>query len=610
MEPEPKQRRKSSKAAGNTLLAVPFALFGFTAAMIHIPGEGQPPRAPQILAEKGIARDAAAAVVAAAEDDIHVLRLLSKCGLDMDSPAEHGVTPLMAAARANAPDAMRWLIRTGQVKLEPTDESGLSALAHAVVNGHTDRVEELAAAGAYPGALATDKQLPIVTVAASDDLRMLRTLFNLGERAGLPEAIDSALRDRRLVTADFLLTHQTEHGIGDPTAQRATLLHQAVETGDADTVTLLLQHQAPLGVTGAAGNTPLGTALGRGDLETADLLLRAGAPIESPCARDLAPLHLAWQKRDEKTAEFLLKRGAAPLPVLVSAAAEAGEFGFVHLLARFGAPLDLPLGDGDTMLARALSNGDYLRANDLLAIGASPSALTREGQSALAVAVARRDAVAVRMLLDAGADPDLVLEHPVSDTFHEIVDAKNLSYYLKRDRRFTPLMVAAGTGDGDVIRALLAGGASKGKYTRSWKRYPISFASSANHILAQQLLCGYDPAEHEDQFKMVIDLSTQRATLYKNDQPVNSSTVSTGMKGYRTPTGEYVVTHKHKDHKSTLYDSAPMPYFMRFSCGAFGTHTGNCPGYPASHGCIRMPNHKAKAFFYAAPTGTPVSIVP
>ena len=52
-----------------------------------------------------------------------------------------------------------------------------------------------------------------------------------------------------------------------------------------------------------------------------------------------------------------------------------------------------------------------------------------------------------------------------------------------------------------------------------------------------------------------------------------------------------------------------MPYFMRLSCGAFGTHSGNCPGYPASHGCIRMPSAKARAFFLTCPTGTQVDIV-
>ena len=151
-------------------------------------------------------------------------------------------------------------------------------------------------------------------------------------------------------------------------------------------------------------------------------------------------------------------------------------------------------------------------------------------------------------------------------------------------------------------------GASTGRYTRSWKRYPISFASEAGHVEAQQLIVGYDPETQEDHYKIVIDLSSQRAVMYKNGEELMSSRVSTGKRGYRTPTGEYVVTHKHRTHTSTLYHS-PMPYFMRLSCKAFGTHVGYVPNYPASHGCIRMPAKNAKAFFNEAPRGTPVSIV-
>ena len=215
----------------------------------------------------------------------------------------------------------------------------------------------------------------------------------------------------------------------------------------------------------------------------------------------------------------------------------------------------------------------------------------------------------MKQLLDSGVEPDATLSHPVKESFHNLASNNTLSFYMKRDSRFTPLMVAASLGDPHTIRALLAAGASRAKYTKGWKRYPISFASQAKHIEAQQLLVGYDPAAEEDSYKIAISLSKQRATLYKNGKAINSSTVSTGKKGYRTPAGEYVVTHKHRHHKSSLYDSAPMPYFMRLSCSAFGTHTGYCPGYPASHGCIRMPDSKAKVFFYTAPTGTPVSIV-
>lgn len=135
---------------------------------------------------------------------------------------------------------------------------------------------------------------------------------------------------------------------------------------------------------------------------------------------------------------------------------------------------------------------------------------------------------------------------------------------------------------------------------------------------------------------IVVDLSSQTATFYRGDTVVGRSPVSTGREGYDTPTGSFSLIQKNPDHVSNLYgdyvDSAgnvvvpnvaanrdrrppgakfrgaPMPYFMRVT-GAVGLHAGYLPGYPASHGCIRMPKAAAAKFFEAAPLGTPVKIV-
>jgi len=135
---------------------------------------------------------------------------------------------------------------------------------------------------------------------------------------------------------------------------------------------------------------------------------------------------------------------------------------------------------------------------------------------------------------------------------------------------------------------------------------------------------------------IVIDLGTQTATFYKGRQPVGRSPVSTGREGYGTPTGDFKVIQKNKNHVSNLYgdyvDSAgnvvkanvgvnrdrrppgsvfrgaPMPFFMRIH-GAVGMHAGYLPGYPASHGCIRLPRGAAQRFFENAPVGTPVRVV-
>lgn len=135
--------------------------------------------------------------------------------------------------------------------------------------------------------------------------------------------------------------------------------------------------------------------------------------------------------------------------------------------------------------------------------------------------------------------------------------------------------------------------------------------------------------------RMVIRLSEQRVYFYKGEHLVGVSMISTGREGYNTPTGNYSVLDKRKDHRSSLYgdyvdaagnvvvkdvdsrkDSRPpgttylgasMPYFMRIT-GGVGLHAGFLPGYPASHGCIRMPEFMAENFFYNVSPGTPVTV--
>lgn len=132
-----------------------------------------------------------------------------------------------------------------------------------------------------------------------------------------------------------------------------------------------------------------------------------------------------------------------------------------------------------------------------------------------------------------------------------------------------------------------------------------------------------------------IRLSEQRAYFYKGGQLVGISQLSTGREGLNTPLGKYSITQKDKDHVSskygdyvdtadnvvapnidvekdpkppgTHYKGAAMPYFMRI-VGGVGMHAGYLPGYPASHGCIRMPEFMAESFFKSVSDGTPVTI--
>lgn len=133
-----------------------------------------------------------------------------------------------------------------------------------------------------------------------------------------------------------------------------------------------------------------------------------------------------------------------------------------------------------------------------------------------------------------------------------------------------------------------------------------------------------------------ITLGEQRAYFYKSGMLVGISQLSTGREGLKTPTGTFSIIQKDKDHISSKYGDfvdahgqvvapnvsvddkkppgshfkgAPMPYFMRI-VGGTGMHAGYLPGYPASHGCIRMPEFMAENFFKSVSLGTPVTITP
>jgi lipoprotein-anchoring transpeptidase ErfK/SrfK len=107
---------------------------------------------------------------------------------------------------------------------------------------------------------------------------------------------------------------------------------------------------------------------------------------------------------------------------------------------------------------------------------------------------------------------------------------------------------------------------------------------------------------------LVIDLSTQRATLYRNGVVIAASTVSTGSRGRNTPTGVFTILQKEVYHRSRTYDDAPMPYMQRLTWKGVALHAGHVAGYPASHGCIRLPRGFAKKLYAVTRLGTPVMI--
>lgn len=139
-----------------------------------------------------------------------------------------------------------------------------------------------------------------------------------------------------------------------------------------------------------------------------------------------------------------------------------------------------------------------------------------------------------------------------------------------------------------------------------------------------------------DNVHVVVSLPKQRAYLMIGDQIVADSPISSGRAGHSTPTGHFSVLEKDPDHRSSIYgdfvdssgrvvragisakiDSAPsgthyvgapMRWFMRLTGEGVGMHVGILPGYPASHGCIRMSSDGAKLFYDIVKIGTPVNV--
>lgn len=97
--------------------------------------------------------------------------------------------------------------------------------------------------------------------------------------------------------------------------------------------------------------------------------------------------------------------------------------------------------------------------------------------------------------------------------------------------------------------------------------------------------------------RMVVSIPQQRIYVFRNGELVTTSAVSTGKRGHGTPTGTFRILQKAVKHRSNLYSNAPMPYMQRLTHGGVALHAGHVPGYPASHGCIRLPMAMAKQLF-------------
>ena len=418
-------------------------------------------------------------------------------------------------------------------------------------------------------------------------------------RSGSPEALavlTSAVQGKDETLAAQALAMDLHPG------DFPALLNAAAEKNAEGIIKLLIDY----GADAYRATTALRSAVEHKNAGMATALLEAGADPNLPDAKGVSPLRAALGSGQLEMARVMFQHGGYP-DDLLDPALDAGDIPLLTALFECGLSPNRPDSSGENLLVRAVidSRPDLIRF--LLEKGADATRPGLQGQPALHMAAVTKNMDALKALLDGGADPNQAFLSPVKEEFLARVDIESFKRWLQRDTGLTLLMLGGNSGNVELLKTLLEKGAKRGQRSNKWKRYPVVFACDNDHIPAAQILLGRTFEPGETPHRVVISLSKQKAMLYKGDELVRTSRVSTGRKGYATPKGKYVITDKARDWVSTIYHVA-MPYFMRLNCRDFGMHAGVCPGYPASHGCIRMPGAEVKALFAILKIGDQVTI--
>jgi ankyrin repeat protein len=363
----------------------------------------------------------------------------------------------------------------------------------------------------------------------------------------------------------------------------------------------------------AQGRTPLLIAMSQQDWKTARRLVDAGAQVDLADKSGFTPLMAAAMHGNLEMFRLFLARTANVHPEaqthdgrdLVGMALDGGNPEIVEtVLERLPA---MPEWTSNTRraLTAALQAGKKDQIRLLLSKHSTPP--TPEGKNVpfLAYSIASNNSSLFSTLLECGADPNTVMPSRCDKDFLALLSSKGLRSYVEEDRNLTVVMLAAGLGQDDYLRALINAGANRNRLTSRDKMSALDIAAETSHWRSAQILLGGGPSP--DRLRLEISLALQRVALVKDGVPVYRAQCSTGRPGYSTKRGEFVITNKERNHRSTIYH-VEMPYFMRLSCLDFGMHAGYVPNHPASHGCIRLPEDAARKFFSEIPVGTVVTV--
>src|SRR6478672_158653 len=426
--------------------------------------------------------------------------------------------------------------------------------------------------------IMSDFQLPTIPVTRThrlDNCFAADAEFNTPVIWGPNAVVTAALKQdwevaRKLIDAGASVQSTDEKG--------RTPLMIAAQQGNLEMLRTLLERQARIEFMDFEGRTALQYAVAAGKRDAVDVLLALSPKLDpsSAVARDL----------------------------LTTALASGDMTIFQTILERFPPTLAWT---AETRRALELAVSHGMREQVRLLLSKHPAPPTREGGVVplIAYAIVSDDTPLFQTLLACGSDPNLVIPKAAEKEFMALIKSKYLRLYIQEETGVNLLMLAAGLGKADYVRALLDAGADRNRHTPREHMLPLYFAAWTENWQCVQMLLGGGPMP--EQLRVEISLSKQHAVVIKDGVTVFTTKVSTGRDGFSTKPGFYVITDKDRDHRSTIY-KCPMPYFMRLSCRDFGMHEGVVQPYPASHGCIRLPGDAAKKLFVDLPIGTVVSI--
>lgn len=642
----------------------------------------------RLIEEKGTEANADALAEALRKGNLELAKAMLVLEVDPNARGPEGETPLILAAGGDASHLVPLLLEKG-ADMGAVDESGKTALAHAIENGNLDAVVRLLDAGAspwgqhgYEGSLVAQamkdgrvaaagllleagafpdskdgegKSLVRISIeknqgALFEDLLEKGANLQEGRRPGVGDLVDlphvalehgrdemlaallekgmnvnavnhageslviSAVKSGRVQLLKVLKKFDVDFGAVDSRARSAVRL--AVEARDKKMLRELLASGAPVDGFASDGLTPLLAAVRTYDGDLVRALVEKGAAVNLASRHEgkaMTPVSLALRQRCLPMAAFLLEKGAKPHDELYRAAKVGGDEGLklVKVLLEGGASHSPDRGrEKDSPLALAVRSGDVGIAKALLAAGAAVGAVDPCGQGLLQVAVARGDVTMAKVLLENGADPNKPFNVELSEEFLKSIKTKGvIRWALKNSKSISPLMMASDSGNVKMAQALVAHGASTRKSTvidkiRWW---PLTFATRRVDNDMMQVMLGRKPGKTDLWIR--VDLSEQRAYVFQGEKEIYKTRVSTGKKSNPTRKGKFVITNKYREWESTIYESS-MPFFQRLSASDFGFHVGYVPNYPASHGCIRMPDHAARKLFTMTRVGDYVEIVP